>query len=159
MVLQESSSNINTGRGFHRHMNNQNFVRGAFMMAFALIFGVTSLKYQVGTFSRGGPGLFPLMASSALFAIGLITVIASLFTEPVPMSHSIKNISIIMLSLAGCAAISGAVNMVVGIIFLVFCASLAATSYSTLRNLKISGGLIAVAFAFKSFLGLNLPLL
>jgi hypothetical protein len=159
MVLQESSGNINVERGIHRHMNNQNFVRGVFMMVFALVFGVTALKYQVGTFSRGGPGLFPLMASSALFAIGLITVITSFFTPPVPMSHSIKNISIIMLSLVGCAAISGAVNMIVGIIFLVFCASLAATSYSTLRNVKISGGLIAVAFAFKSFLGLNLPLL
>ena len=157
-MLQESDS-INTERGIHRHMNNQNFVRGAFMMIFALFFGVTSLRYQIGSFSKGGPGLFPLMASTALFAIGAITVIASFFTKPAPMSHSIKNISIIMLSLVGCAAISGAINMIAGIIFLVFCASLAATSYSTLRNLKISGGLIAVAFAFKSFLGLNLPLL
>ncbi|MBB1592726.1 tripartite tricarboxylate transporter TctB family protein [Achromobacter sp. UMC46] len=140
-------------------MNNQNFIKGVFIMAFALLFGISSFKYPIGHFSRGGPGLFPLMASSVLFAIGVITVITAIFTKPVPMSHSIKNISIIMLSLTGCAAISGLVNMIAGIVFLVFCSSLAATSYSTVRNVKISAGLIAVAFGFKTFLGLNLPLL
>ena len=35
---------------------------------------------------------------------------------------------------------------------------LAGTSYSLVRNVKISLGLIAVAFAFKQFLGLSLPL-
>ncbi|RZI95866.1 MAG: tripartite tricarboxylate transporter TctB family protein, partial [Variovorax sp.] len=30
--------------------------------------------------------------------------------------------------------------------------------YSVFRNIKITIGLIAVAFAFKNFLGLNLPL-
>ncbi|WMD23686.1 tripartite tricarboxylate transporter TctB family protein [Achromobacter seleniivolatilans] len=140
-------------------MNNQNFIKGVFIMAFALLFGLASLRYPVGTFSRGGPGLFPLMASSVLFVIGVITTITAFFIKPIPMSHSIKNISIIMLSLVGCAVISGLINMIAGIIFLVFCSSLAATSYSTLRNVKICVGLIAVAFGFKTLLGLNLPLL
>lgn len=153
----ESSTAV--GGVIHRHMNNQNFLKGIFIIGIALLFGVTSLRYPIGHFSRGGPGLFPLMASSVLFIIGVITVITSLFTKPVPMSHSIKNISIIMLSLVGCAALSGLINMIVGIVFLVFCSSLAATSYSTLRNVKICAGLIAVAFGFKSLLGLALPLL
>ncbi len=141
------------------YMNNQNFLKGVFIMAFALLFGLTSFRYQIGTFSRGGPGLFPLMASVALFVIGLIVVIYSRFIDPVPMSHSVKNISIIMLSLIGCAVISALINMIAGIVFLVFCSSLAATSYSTVRNLKISLGLIIVAFGFKYLLGLNLPLI
>jgi hypothetical protein len=43
-------------------------------------------------------------------------------------------------------------------VFMVFVASLAGTSYSWKRSLKISAGLIAVAFAFQKLLGLNLPL-
>ncbi len=50
------------------------------------------------------------------------------------------------------------VNMILGIVFLVFCSTLAGTSYSLLRNVKIAIGLVAVAFAFKQFLGLGLPL-
>ena len=46
-----------------------------------------------------------------------------------------------------------------GIVFMVFCASFAgAASYSVVRNLKITAGLIAVAFAFQKLLGFNLPL-
>lgn len=156
--MPNQSSDVRGG-GIHSQMNNQNFIKGVFIMAFALLFGLASLRYPVGTFSRGGPGLFPLMASSVLFVIGVITTITAFFIKPIPMSHSIKNISIIMLSLVGCAVISGLINMIAGIIFLVFCSSLAATSYSTLRNVKICVGLIAVAFGFKTLLGLNLPLL
>jgi hypothetical protein len=49
--------------------------------------------------------------------------------------------------------------MIAGIVFMVFCASFAGTaSYSVVRNLKISAGLIAVALAFVKLLGFNLPL-
>ena len=55
--------------------------------------------------------------------------------------------------------ISEHLNMIVGIVFMVFCVSFAGTSsYSVMRNLKISAGLIAVAFAFQKLLGFNLPL-
>ena len=69
------------------------------------------------------------------------------------------NISIILASLCGFAVISEHVNMVVGIVFMVFCASFAGTAkYSVMRNFKISAGLIAVALAFQKLLGFNLPL-
>jgi hypothetical protein len=51
------------------------------------------------------------------------------------------------------------VNMLVGIVALVFCASYAGKTYSVSRNIKITLGLIAVAFIFRNLLGLNLPLL
>jgi hypothetical protein len=41
---------------------------------------------------------------------------------------------------------------------MVFFSAIAGTSYSVVRNLKVSAGLIAVAFAFQKLLGLNLPL-
>ncbi len=128
-------------------------------MAISLMFGVAAMRYPIGEFSRAGPGLFPLMASCVLFLIGVITVVRSRFVEHVHIQLNLKNIAIIVASLCGFAVISEHLNMTAGIVFMVFCASLAGTSsYSVLRNLKISGGLIAVAFAFQKLLGFNLPL-
>ena len=127
-------------------------------MAIALLFGLVSFNYKVGQLSRSGPGLFPLMVSSFLFCIGLITVVRSHFDAPVPLSYNVKNIALVLLSLCGFVVASEYINMIVGITFMVFCSTFAGTSYSVVRNIKISLGLIAVAFAFKNFLGLNLPL-
>ena len=142
------------------NFQNRNFIRGLVLIAIALLFGSVALaKYQIGQFSRGGPGLFPLMISSFLLLVGVLTVVRAHYVDPVPMSHSVKNIAIVLLSLVGFAVISEYINMILGITFLVFCSTLAGTSYSVVRNIKITVGLLLVAFAFKNLLGLNLPLL
>lgn len=128
-------------------------------MAIALAFGLESLHYRMGQFSRAGPGLFPLIVSCLLFVIGLVTVARSRFVQRVTVDFQTKNIAVILASLCGFALISELFNMIAGILFLVFCASFAGTSsYSVLRNLKISAGLIAVALVFQKLLGFNLPL-
>ena len=127
-------------------------------MAISLIFGLEAARYSIGQFSRPGPGMFPLMVSSLLFLIGVITVVRSRFVEATPLAFSLRNISIILLSLCGFALVSKFVNMIAGIVFMVFCASFAASSYSVVRNLKICAGLIAVGLAFQKLLGFNLPL-
>jgi hypothetical protein len=140
-------------------MNDRNLVRGLFVMAISLIFGLASLRYPIGHFSRAGPGLFPLLVSCLLFLIGLATVVRSRFVERVHLDFNIKNIALILASLCGFALISEHVNMIAGIVFMVFCVSFAGTApYSVMRNLKISAGLIAVALAFQKLLGFNLPL-
>lgn len=140
------------------NMNNRNFVRGLCLIAIALLFGGVALNYKIGELSRSGPGLFPLVVSCFLLLIGLLTVVRSHYVEPVALDYNVKNIALILLSLVGFAVISQHVNMILGIIFLVFCSTFAGTSYSVVRNIKISLGLIAVAFAFKNLLGLSLPL-
>jgi hypothetical protein len=140
------------------NFSNRNFVRGLCLMAIALVFGGVSFNYTMGELSRSGPGLFPLLVSSFLFVIGVLTVVRSHFVDPVPLDYRFKNIGIILLSLVGFSVLSHFVNMILGIVFLVFCSTLAGTSYSLVRNVKISLGLIAVAFAFKHLLGLSLPL-
>ena len=128
-------------------------------MAISLAFGLQSLRYPIGQFSRAGAGLFPLMVSCLLLLIGVITVVRSHFVERVHLDFQMKNIAIILSSLCGFALISRFLNMTLGIAFMVFCASFAGTSsYSVMRNLKIAAGLIAVAFAFQKLLGFNLPL-
>ncbi|HEV7577029.1 MAG TPA: tripartite tricarboxylate transporter TctB family protein [Caldimonas sp.] len=139
-------------------MNDRNLARGLFLIAIALAFGLQALRYPIGHFSRAGAGLFPLMVSALLLLIGVITAVRSRFEERVPVDFNVKNIAIILSSLCGFAVISAYVNMIAGIVFMVFFSSLAASSYSTVRNLKISLGLVAMAFAFQKLLGLNLPL-
>ncbi|HXD40458.1 MAG TPA: tripartite tricarboxylate transporter TctB family protein [Ramlibacter sp.] len=140
-------------------MNDRNLLRGLFVMAISLIFGVASLRYPMGEFSRAGPGLFPLTVSCLLFLIGLTIVVRSRFVEHVHVELNLKNIVIILASLGSFALISEHVNMIAGIVSMVFCASIAGTaSYSVMRNLKVAAGLVAVALVFQRLLGFNLPL-
>lgn len=144
---------------FFQKSINLNLFRGLFLIAFALLFGGTSMTYTIGVFSRSGPGLFPLLVSGMLLIIGVVTVVRSYFVPPVPMPHNYKNIAVILFSICVFALLSRYINMLAGIVALVFCSTYAGTSYSVVRNLKISAGLIAVALVFKFLLGLNLPLL
>jgi hypothetical protein len=140
-------------------MTDRNLVRGLFLIAISLAFGLASARYPIGEFSRPGPGLFPLIVSSLLFLIGLLTVVRSRFVERVHLKFNMKNIAIILGSLCGFALLSEHLNMILGIAFMVFFASFAGTaSYSVKRNLKVAAGLIAVALAFQKLLGFNLPL-
>jgi hypothetical protein len=139
-------------------MNNRNLSRGLFLIAISLAFGLQSLRYPIGDFSRAGPGLFPALVSFLLFLIGLATVIRSRFVERVHLDLNFKNIAIIIASLCGFAVISMVVNMIAGIVFMVFFSTLAGTSYSWWRNVKIAAGLVTMALVLQKLLGLNLPL-
>jgi uncharacterized membrane protein len=140
-------------------MNDRNLVRGLFLMAISLGFGLTAMRYPIGDFARAGPGLFPLAVSSLLFLIAVITVVRSRFQAHDHIEFNVKNIGLILASLCGFALVSHFVNMIVGIIVMVFIASFAGkTKYSVLRNLYISAGLVLVALAFQKLLGFNLPL-
>jgi hypothetical protein len=137
-------------------MNDRTLVRGLFLVAISLAFGLQAVHYPIGSFARAGAGLFPLMVSSLMLLIGVITVVRSRFEKRAAVDFNLKNIAIILASLCGFAVISAYLNMIAGITFMVFFSSLAASSYSLVRCLKISG-LVAVAFAFQKPLGLSLP--
>ena len=140
-------------------MNDRNFVRGLFLTALALGFGLISLRYPMGDFARAGPGLFPLIVSSLLLLIGVITIVRSRYVEHLPLAFNARNIALILGSLCGFAIISEYVNMIAGVIFMVFFASIAGSAkYSIVRNLKIAAGLVVVALMFQKLLGFNLPL-
>jgi len=128
-------------------------------VAISLAFGLQALRYPIGDFSRAGPGLFPAMVSGILLLIGVATVVRSFFVEHVRLSINFRNIAIILGSLCGLALISTFVNMIAGIVFMVFFSALASSSgYSWVRNVKVSLGLVAMALALQKLLGLNLPL-
>lgn len=139
-------------------MNDRNLARGLLLIAVSLAFGLPSLRYPLGDFSSAGPGLFPLMMSGVLLFIGLAIVVRSHFIERAPILFNLKNIALILGSLIGFAVLSQYVNMIAGIVFMVFCAALAGTSFSVVRNLRVAAALVVIAFGFQKLLGLNLPL-
>jgi len=140
-------------------MNDRNLVRGIFLVALSLLFGVPALvSYPIGDFSRAGPGLIQLLMSCLLLLVGIATIVRSRFTQPMKIAFSYKNVGLILGSLCAFALVSEFLNMTAGIVTMVFIATLAGSNYSIVRNLKIAAGLLAVAFSFEHFLGLNLPL-
>lgn len=139
-------------------MNNRNLLKGLFLVLIALAFGSGSLRYPIGALARAGPGLFPLLVSALLFLLGATVVVRAFLTDPIPVTFKLRNIGLILLGLVGFALFSEQLNMIAGIVLMVFCATLAGTSYSVRRNLMITAGLLVVAFAFQKLLGLQLPL-
>ena len=140
-------------------MNNQNLLKGVFLIAIALIFGVGAVtRYQVGTFAHAGPGLFPLMVSSIVGFIGFLMILRSRVQEKIPMDLRVKNAFLVLFSLIGFALVTHFTDMTAGILFMVFVSSLASRPYNWKRNLIIAAVLLAIAYAFQKLLGLNLPL-
>ncbi len=101
-------------------MNDRTLVRGLFLIAIALVFGLQALTYPIGDFAKAGPGLFPLMVSGLLLLIGTVTAVRSRFVEHESMQLNPRNIALILLSLCGFALVSKFINMIAGIVFLVF---------------------------------------
>ena len=139
-------------------MIDRNLARGLFLVLISLVFGFWSLRYQIGSFSRAGPGLFPLLVAGLLGLIGVITVLRSRYVPRERLEFNVRNVSIVLASLVGFAVISEYVNMTLGIVFMVFVSTIAGTSYSVVRNIKVCVGLLAIAFAMSKLLGVNLPL-
>ena len=139
-------------------MNDRNLLKGAFLVAIALVFGLGALRYPLGHVERAGAGFFPFMVSCILFVLGAAMIVRSRFMVRAPMEFNPKNIAIVLGSLAGFAAMSHFVNMIAGIVFLVFASAFAGTSYSVRRNVSVSAVLVAIAFAFQKGLGLTLRL-
>jgi hypothetical protein len=140
-------------------MLNQNLARGVFLVAVALFFGLGALRYPIGTLSRTGPGLFPLLVSGLLLVLGIATLVQSRIAEAVPLEFSFAKIALIMLGLCAFVVISHYVSMLLAIVVMVFVVSYAGTAPSWKRNLAISAALAVIAYGFQRFLGLNLRLI
>src|SRR5262249_5936744 len=117
-------------------MTDQLLIRGLVLIAIALGFGISALNYQVGTFSHAGPGLFPLLVSCLLGLIGVVMVVRARLEGSVPMKFNVRNISIVLASLAGFVVIAEHVDLIAAVVYLVFVSTLAGPDYSISRNLK-----------------------
>lgn len=139
-------------------MGNQLLLRGLALIGIGLLFAIPAARYDIGTFSRAGPGLFPLMVAGLVGLIGLTMVVRSRFEGGGRVSFKPKNIAIVLLSLGGFVLIAEHLKAIAAIVFLVFFSTLAGQTYSVTRNLKICVVLIGIAFAFHQFLNLSIAL-
>lgn len=139
-------------------MINQNVGRGLLLIAVSLFFLVQAPGLTIGSLSRPGPGLFPLMVASLLLTIGLVILVRSRFIEAVPFAFHFRNISLVAASLLCFAVISEYVNMFTGIAVMATMVSFASDDFSIRRAATIAGVLCLVAFAMKRLLGVQLPL-
>jgi hypothetical protein len=139
-------------------MVNQNTGRGLLLVAIALLFLFQAPRYTLGSLSRPGPGLFPVIVAGTLLIIGLAIVVRSHFSEAVPLDFRVRNIALIAASLVGFALVSEYVNMLAGIAVMVTMASLASDDFSIPRTAAIIVALCLVAVAMKKSLGVQLPL-
>jgi hypothetical protein len=140
-------------------MIDRNMARGLFLAALALLFGLGAFRYPIGTMSRAGPGLFPLLVSSALLLIAIATIVRARYVPRIPMEFNPRNIGLLLGALVAFSLVSHLVNMAAGIVVMVVIASFAASTFSWKRVVQVAAGLVAIAFAFQKLLGLNLPLL
>jgi len=140
-------------------MPNQNISRGVVLAFIAAAYALTALRLPIGDFSQVGPGLFPLLVSGLLLVVALLIIAQSFFAGSPPLYLNFKNIAVIMVSLGGFAVLSKFLDMLAGIVWLVFVAGLASKSYSWMRNLKIATVLALIALAFEKLLGFNLRLI
>ena len=140
-------------------MNDRNLVRGLVLAALALGFGLGALRYPIHDFAHAGPGLFPLLVSSLLGIVALVTILRSRFVAPVPLAFNPRNIGLLLAALCSFALVSKLLhNMIAGIVFMTFIAGFAASTRSWRCDLKVAACLVAIAFGFQKLLGLNLPL-
>ena len=76
-------------------MVNQNVGRGVLLIAVSLFFLVQAPRLTIGSLSRPGPGLFPVMVASGLLFLALVMIVRSRFIEAVPLDFHFRNIALI----------------------------------------------------------------
>jgi hypothetical protein len=132
--------------------------RGLAFIGVALIFGIQSTRYPLGDLAHAGPGLFPLLVSGIVGAIGLLLVVSSRFQAVVRLEFNIRNIAVVLGSLIGFAVLTQFVGALIGVVFLVFFSALAGERYDWKRNVRISLALMLIAYLFCAVLGVGLRL-
>jgi Tripartite tricarboxylate transporter TctB family len=138
-------------------VKNVHVLRSVALLAFAALFGWQASKLNLGTFSRAGPGLFPLMVCGLLALIAILMLIESRFEPYEAVSGSAKSIFFVIAGIIGFAFLAHW-SVIPAVLFLVFVSSFAGSDYSVVRCLQISAALIAIAAGFRYGLGVNLRL-
>ncbi len=133
-------------------------MRGFAFMAVALFFGVQACGYRIGNLAQAGPGLFPMVVSAIVGAIGIGMIVGSFIQKGHRADVRLKSIGIVLISLIGFALLTEYVGALVGVTFLVFFSALAGERYDWKRNVKITLGLMVITYLFTAVLGVSLRL-
>ncbi|WP_197520349.1 tripartite tricarboxylate transporter TctB family protein [Paraburkholderia tropica] len=137
---------------------DRNLLRGFAFIGVALFFGVQASTYRLGDLAQAGPGLFPLIVSLIVGAIGVGMLLSSRFKQGQAVNFRFKSIGIVLGSVIGFALLTEWLGAFIGVAFLVFFSALAGEKYDWKRNLKITLGLMLITYLFTAVLGVSMRL-
>ena len=141
--------------------NKQSFLTGLIFLVFGFFFFSASiLNYDLGSIESMGPGFFPITVSSILIFIGTIQLGRGLFdcdevtSEPFYFGKAIIITSAIFLH----AILLVNFGAIIAMLLLMFSTAILHPKFNWLSFLISYLALLAILFAYRYFLGSNIPL-
>ena len=138
---------------------SKNLVSGFVFLSTAVVFGIASAGYGMGTLARVGPGLFPLILCVVLGILGLIILASGLHKDAAAFGRlPWRSIVLVVASPLVFVACVGTLGLVPSTALLAFVGSFASTSMTLRRAAASAVGLgLAVWLVFILGLGVTVP--
>lgn len=137
---------------------NADLLSGAILVVLGVATAIyTVMSYKLGTFSRMGPGMFPLMVGVLIAGLGLLVLVPALWRPTAMPIIRLREFCSVIAGILAFAALIEPVGFVPAIVVLTFIAALAEHPYRAGRTLMVAVGLSIVAFLLFR-VGLSLPI-
>jgi hypothetical protein len=117
----------------------------------------TVVSYKLGTFSRMGPGMFPLIVGVVIAGLGLLVLVPAIWRPAALPKIHWREFSTVTAGILAFAALIESAGFVPAIIVLTFISALAEHPYRLRRTVVLSIGLSVAAFLLFR-VGLSLPI-
>jgi hypothetical protein len=137
---------------------NADLLSGLILVALGLATAVyTVASYKLGTFSRMGPGMFPLIVGVVIAGLGLLVLVPAIWRPTQMPRIRWREFCSVIAGILAFAALIEPVGFVPAIVVLTFIAALAESPYRLRRTLLLAMALSVVAFLLFR-VGLSLPI-
>lgn len=138
-----------------RAMNVRDVVSGALMIAFGAFVAYYSRRYDMGTFERMGPGMFPTLLAYALMVVGGLILVPALYKRGGKgPPFEFRSFAFVMLAIGVFAVIAPYFGIVPGIVALTIVSSFADRRISLVNLVVLPAALSAIAVVvFDTLLG------
>lgn len=132
---------------------------GLLFIAIALVFGVGSRSYELGSALRMGPAYFPLLASLLLGGLGLAILAKGLFTPGAPFGTvSVRGATLVLAAPVAFGLILPSFGFVPAAFVTAALSAAASRRSGLLATLAIALGLTAFSYVvFVRLLGISTP--
>lgn len=140
-------------------LNSERLI-GGLIALFGLVYSIhTVSEFDLGTFRRIGPGMFPLGLGIAMTALGLGIAILAPDADHEPPEFAWKPLLLVLCGVASFALAISYLGLFPAVILCVFVASLAERPFRPIGATCVAAALcLASWLIFKLALGLTIPL-
>ena len=141
------------------HVNRDAFAGVALAIFGAALAIYSYVNYPVGTISRMGPGMFPVMLGTALFAVAVMILLVSLVQQSETVEVNFRSGLFVLVSLALFAVMVRLFGVVPALLTLLFVSSGAVSGRrligTAIFSIVVTAGIV---FIFVYLMDLNLDL-